>query len=88
MQLTSLAPAIAEQIPDALCQYSNNTSTMQRIRLVNSANYSSEIILFPNQKISFKEIPEGRLEVYLERKGKKVLEKVFYCYTLRSKSCS
>jgi Domain of unknown function (DUF1830) len=86
MQLTSSAPAIAKQTDNALCQYSNTTSTMQRIRLVNSSNYSSEIILFPSQKISFKEIPEGRLEVYLERKGKKVLEKVFYCYTLRSKS--
>jgi Domain of unknown function (DUF1830) len=86
MQLTSSAPAIAEQTSNALCQYSNTTSTMQRIRLVNSANYSSEIILFPSQQISFKEIPEGRLEVYLERKGKKVLEKVLYCYTLRARS--
>jgi Domain of unknown function (DUF1830) len=86
MPLTSSAPAIAEQTSNTLCQYSNTTSTMQRIRLVNSVNYSSEIILFPSQKISFKEIPEGRLEVYLDRKGKKVLEKVLYCYTLRAKS--
>jgi hypothetical protein len=86
MQLTSSTPAIAEPTSNALCQYRNTTSTTQRIRLVNSANYSSEIILFPSQKISFKEIPEGRLEVYLERKGKKVLEKVFYCYTLRANS--
>jgi hypothetical protein len=54
--------------------------------LVNSEHSSWEKTLFPEQEISFPEIPEGRLEIYLERKGKRVLEKVVYCYTLRAKS--
>ncbi|MGL5832541.1 MAG: DUF1830 domain-containing protein [Waterburya sp.] len=86
MQLMSAAPAIPQVTSAKLCHYDNSTSTKQLVRLVNSEHSSWEKTLFPEQKISFPEIPEGRLEVYLERKGKRVLEKVVYCYTLRAKS--
>jgi hypothetical protein len=84
MQLMSAAPQISQATSVILCHYDNSTSTKQHIRLVNSENPSWEITLFPEQKISFLEIPEGRLEIYLERKGKRVLEKVVYCYALRA----
>jgi Domain of unknown function (DUF1830) len=82
MQLMSAAPAIPQATSAILCHYDNSTPTKQLVRLVNSEHSSWEKTLFPEQKISFPEIPEGRLEIYLERKGKRVLEKVVYCYEL------
>jgi Domain of unknown function (DUF1830) len=86
MQLMSAAPAIPQTTSAILCRYDNSTPTKQLVRLVNSEHSSWEKTLFPEQEISFPEIPEGRLEIYLERKGKRVLEQVVYCYTLRAKS--
>jgi hypothetical protein len=84
MQLMSANPAISRATSVILCHYDNATSTKQHIRLVNSDRSSWEKTLFPEQKISFPEIPEGRLEIYLERKGKRMLEKVVYCYALKA----
>jgi hypothetical protein len=86
MQLMSAAPATSQVTSAILCHYDNSTPTKQLVRLVNSEYSGWEKTLFPEQKISFPEIPEGRLEIYLERKGKRVLEKVVYCYTLRANS--
>jgi hypothetical protein len=84
MQLMSAAPSIPQAASAILCHYDNSTPTKQLVRLVNSDLSSWEKTLFPEQKISFTEIPEGRLEIYLERKGKRVLEKVVYCYALKA----
>ncbi|MEM8721536.1 MAG: DUF1830 domain-containing protein [Cyanobacteria bacterium P01_G01_bin.39] len=74
---------ITEVTSQPLCHYLNSTHKVQLIRLVGSDNYSCEKIVFPYQRVLFADIPEGRLEVYIDHKGKPVLHHVFYCYDLQ-----
>lgn len=87
MQLTSTAPKTTPiNFPESsenLCSYYNSTLKMQRVRMVNSQDCGWETTLLPQQKLLFGAIAEGRLEVFLEKRGKQVLEKVFYCYDLQ-----
>ena len=74
--------------PQMLCHYYNSTHKMQLVRVVDSDDYSEEKLVFPNQRILFSGINEGRVEVYSEHKGKKVLEKILYCYQLQTMTTS
>lgn len=74
--------------PQMLCYYLNHTHKMQLVRVVDSDDYSEEKLVFPHQRILFAGIKEGRLEVYSEHKGKKVLEKILYCYQLQTMATS
>lgn len=66
----------------ALYCYLNSTHTIQIVCLVNSKGILMEKIIFPQQRILFDRIPEGRLEVYVGKNGKKVLQKIIYCQNL------
>lgn len=46
-----------------LCQYKNETSTMQVIRLLNSPLSGLERIILPGGIVEFKALPESYLEV-------------------------
>ena len=62
--------------------YLNSTHKIQIVCLVNSKGMLMEKVIFPQQRILFEGIPEGRLEVYVGKNGKKILQKVIYCHNL------
>lgn len=68
-----------------LCCYINTTHKMQLVRVVESQNRSLtlEKIIFPHQRILLETVPEGRLEVYLERDGKQALAEIISCRELK-----
>ncbi|MEM7595926.1 MAG: DUF1830 domain-containing protein [Cyanobacteria bacterium P01_A01_bin.83] len=70
--------ATAQSPTEVLYHYLNSTHNVQIVCLVNSEGVSMEKAVLPKQKILFTDIPEGRLEIYASKKGKKALQKVIY----------
>ncbi|MEM8829246.1 MAG: DUF1830 domain-containing protein [Cyanobacteria bacterium P01_G01_bin.19] len=71
------------QLPtQTLYCYLNSTHKVQIVCLINSDGVLLEKVVFPRQRFVFESIPEGRLEIYVGQKGKKVLQKVIYCRNL------
>lgn len=65
-----------------LCNYTNSTHKMQLIRVLDNHNCHYEKVIFPQQRILFEAILEGRLEVYIEQEGKPMLQEIFSCHNL------
>ncbi len=65
-----------------LCHYINSTHKMQLIRVLDNHNCNYEKVIFPQQRILFEAILEGRLEVYIEQEGKQMLKEIFSCHNL------
>ncbi len=72
-------PATERSTAKMLCCYTNSTRNIQLIRVLDSQNCNYEKVVFPQQRILFETILDGRLEVYLEPEGKQVLEPTFAC---------
>ena len=68
------------------CAYINSTPQMQFIRVVNrqARRLELEKIVFPLQRTILETSPEGRLEVYINRQGKLVLDKTLLCRELKA----
>ena len=74
--------ATAQVTLEMLYCYTNSTHKMQLIRVLTNDSCNYEKVVFPQQRIFLSAIPEGWLEVYIERDGKQVLEKMFSCQDL------
>ena len=74
--------ATAQLPTQTLYNYVNSTYKVQIARLTNSDGVLLETVIFPSQRFLFEGIPEGRLEIYVGKKGKKILQKVIYCRAL------
>ena len=65
------------QIPtQTLYHYLNSTDKIQIVCLVDNNSVLLEKIVFPQQRILFATIPEGKLEVYASQNGKKILQNI------------
>ncbi|MGB5637029.1 MAG: DUF1830 domain-containing protein [Waterburya sp.] len=74
--------ATAQVTSEMLYCYTNSTPKMQLVRLLDNNGCTYEKLVFPQQRILLETIPEGRLEVYLEREGKQVLGEILSCQDL------
>ncbi len=70
-------------ISKILCYYTNSSRTMQHIQLKNSSNFDLEKIVFPQQRILFEAIPQGKLEIYTVQTGKLSCIKIISCHNLQ-----
>lgn len=66
-----------------LCYYTNSTPELQILRVTNSKNFNLEKIIFPRQRILFEAIPEGQLEIYTKKAGKREIAQIIPCRYLR-----
>ena len=74
--------ATAQVTSEILYCHTNSTHKMQLIRILANDSCNYEKMVFPQQRILLSVIPEGWLEVYVERDGKQVLEKIVSCQDL------
>lgn len=75
-------PTTAPVTSKILCCYTNSTPKVQLVRLLDNNGCTYEKVVFPQQRILLETIPEGRLEVYLEREGRQVVGKILSCQDL------
>ena len=70
--------ATTQSPTEVIYHYLNSTHNVQIVCLVNSEGVLMEKAVLPKQKILITDIPEGRLEIHVSKKGKKALTKVIY----------
>lgn len=59
----------SQTTPIILCYYTNHTSQIQIIRLINTDRGKLEKIVFPQQRMLFEATPESQLEIVNHKDG-------------------
>ena len=65
-----------------LCCYLNSTHEMQLILVKDCRSPKLAKIVFPHQRFLFEAMSNEKLEVYIEREGKEVLQSAISCNDL------
>ena len=70
--------ATAQSLTQELYHYLNSTHKIQIVCLVNNNSVLMKKIVFPQQRILLAVVPEGKLEIYADKNGKKILQDIIY----------
>ena len=75
-----------KSVSKILCAYINSTPQMQFVRAIDRQTRKLELekTIFPLQRTILETSSEGRLEVYINRQGKLILDKTLSCRELKA----